>query len=124
VNQAEVTALVMARLVEAAATDPLRWTPAVGIAAGDAHEDGLGVSLFGSSPTRKQLGVLAHVLFRLWTDGQIEVADFRPNRRTGQLGPPLQIEQAAYGLVAGGSQPLRVRAEREYGVRLCQAHTV
>ena len=105
-NQQRLAAAVLDQLREAAAADPLAWVRVIA---------GLAEAQFGERPTRAQLDVLA----RLTTAGEIEFRAFKPNRKTGALGPPHGDDQTVYMLSsAAGSQPLQAGRDRQYGVRL------
>jgi hypothetical protein len=73
-------------------------------------------AIFGERPTQAQLDVLTRVLFRLGSTGRAEIRAFKPNRKTGKLGPYRGTDQTVYQLT--GSGKLLVGARLEYGVRL------
>jgi hypothetical protein len=117
-NQERLATAVVERIQRAATVDPLAWVPAIGLKQADGTTIGLAVEIFGEQPTRKELDALRSVLFRLGTSGTVEVREFKPNRKTGKLGPVHGTEQAVYGLAGPGSQILRPASARQYGVRL------
>ena len=105
-NQKRLAKDVVERLHRTATADPLAWVPAIGLSEPDGSSFGLAVEIFGEHPTRDQLKALASVLFRLDTSGTVEVREFKPNYKTGRLGPVHGTEQSVYGLAGAGSQPL------------------
>jgi hypothetical protein len=117
VTQDRLAATVVERLRRTAKTDPLAWVPALGL---DRRRHLLrscrGDLRRASNPrsTRRARARPAS----LGTTETVEIRVFRPNPKTGALGPAHGTEQTVYGRAGPGSQLLRPAAGRQYGVRL------